>query len=296
MHHSKQQPYLLAIHKATLTRVAFELYIAILKKSNMLKTTSLAVACCLLLFGCKKTEDSIVTTGTPTQTQDSSYLITGITDVIFTNKDDEKSMLVALSPVSSTQERIKLSVEGTPANVSIKYDPESGIIPFTTTLNIKNNWGKGGDYTVTIKGTSESGKTKTLQMKLTLPHYSCTEYIVKKSGKYQVSAEGSSTVIDGFNIYNYNDNAMSINSLYLEDRIGKIAKSYAINAEVNCTNNEIVIKESTQAIEIDSKVYTYKISGNGIINYTDKTVKINYTVVTPESKLLKYTILSFLDI
>lgn len=262
----------------------------------MYKTITLATILCILICSCKKSEDSIITSGTPQQVQDSSYLISGISDVVFNLKEEQKTLLLAFSPVSSTQERITITAEGVPEKVSINFEPSSGIVPFTTTMYLNNNWGKGGNYDVKIKGTSASGKTKSLQMKLTLPDYSCTEYVVKKSGNYLITTDGNSSVIHSFNVYNYNEIAMSLSSLYLENKNGQKVISGAINAEVNCSNNEITIKETTQAIDINGTVYNYKISGNGSINYSDKKLSIIYSVITSDAKTFKYTIVSFLNI
>ncbi|MBN8669539.1 MAG: hypothetical protein J0L80_02560 [Chitinophagales bacterium] len=258
----------------------------------MLKTTTLAVVCCIFFTGCKK-NDPITNTTNNTSNEDTTYIISGVNDISIGGATETKTMLVALSPVNSQQSRITLSVDGLPEYVSTSFDPTSGNIPFSSTIDFKNNYAKAGSYDLTVKGTSESGKTKSLKFKLTLPPVSCAEFLAKNCNWYSMRNE-SGVLVDSFAIFEYENNYLTIKRCYLDKQTSgpTIIAWDKIYTYVDCNTNEIIISEQIIRGEVASFQYRdYKVSGKGSYNRANKIVIINLTIVNTDNNISKkYTL------
>ncbi len=260
----------------------------------MLKTTSLAVICCLVLFGCKK-DDTVATNNSNTSNEDTTYLMAGVGDISLGGATENKTMMIALSPVGSQQGRITLSVEGLPEHVSASFDPGSGNVPFTSTLSIKNNYAKAGSYDMVVKGTSEAGKTKSLKFKLTTPSASCVEFLAKNTNKYIMKTEAGKTV-DSFFIKDFDNNRLWFEYSFLDDPEPPNSYHVILRSKVyinaDCNTSEITIPEQKVLGQTDTYIYKdYKVSGKGTYNRSNKTIEMNLTVVKIENNVTKkYTL------
>lgn len=243
-----------------------------------LKPSALLKKCCVptLLFslsiaaisGCKKDHD-YTTTPPPSVKEDSTYLIAGVKDITFSTQTDTKILDLVLTPTGTTQSHITLSTEGLPDFVTTSFTTKSGTVPFTTSLTFSNYYAEKGDYTITLKGTSDEGVIKTIKMKVTVPQYSCGAKLSVDAHDYVAYPKnGSSSVLI--------DKPKFINDS-LEFSLKDTNPNYEstiqhVRAGVDC-NGTITIPNQT--------MHSYTVWGTGTFNYTDKSVKISYTVADP---------------
>ena len=268
----------------------------------MLKRLFPIVLCTIIAFGCGKKDSPVITnpnTGNPTKPtvkEDSTYIMAGLTDFSFDAFVQTKSLMVALSPMSSAQPHITLSLEGLPKGVTANFATPGGIVPFVTDLNIKNDHGEGGTYDIKLIGTSDAGLKKTLIFKMTVPTYSCYNQMADKNNDIHTSRHTMQEGIKDPNISTSNlgvgfyDGYVIASSVYI-DSYNSYENYVDIKATVNCDNKTLTVVADTYTDEFTGQ--EYQISGTGNFDIAKGTLTMNIVAVNSRSQTFNYTIKHF---
>ncbi|MCB0699581.1 MAG: hypothetical protein H6551_02500 [Chitinophagales bacterium] len=157
------------------------------------------LAALLFFSACtSKPETNNITPGTnnPAQT-DSSYIVSGLTDISIGLYRDSATLVLGIQHVSGQQLKVNFSVTDLPDGISASLSPQSGIPPFATTVRFQSDYAKPGTYPIKLKGVSESGKvnTYTIDMKVTGNLPPCNTLLSQSAFNLRTTLKGSSAVI-----------------------------------------------------------------------------------------------------
>lgn len=212
--------------------------------------------CTFLLSACKK---DTKTTTTPVL----DVRIDGLYDfnLGFDNKTydyESKTIALAISQLTLSQENISLNVEDVPTGVEIKFSTTSGIPNFTSLMEVTlNNSIKSGVYPIKLVAKNASGVKKIYNFSITVKLPCNYSY----QGNYEVKE-----TIDGVEQAAYTTGLSAMGTG--EDMIYDYKNYYTMY--FNCTAKSVVMYSQDY---IYGNPYSGKISGNGTL--TDNVITIN---------------------
>jgi hypothetical protein len=232
----------------------------------------------------------------PEQT-DSSYIVSGLTDINIGLYRDSAIMIIGVQHISGQQQKVSFSVSGMPDGITATLTPESGIPPFATTARFLSSYAKAGTYPIKFTGVSESGKENsyTIDMKVSGSALPCATIISQNTFNMRTTLPGSSTVISTKAFF-YGDTRLQY--MYLETLNGQAVQSYdymgnaqnEIEFTADCDAATITIPAKAITVSSSLGLRTYTVSGSGTIDFNNKKLTINYMVVTPDSKTYNYVL------
>lgn len=183
-----------------------------------------------------------------------SFSITGFKDVALAENGSE-IVPVKVILEGGTNEQVTLSVEGLPTGVSAYFTVETNKPDFTSNLYLKDDSSKGGNYTVTLKGTSGEGVVKEYPFLLTTLDKTCAK---KTSGFYNGTTTRRTGNGDVFTNYNFWLDPVNADRLLFK------VNNDTVHMILNCNKNQLTIPRQD--------VGSYKIQGYGFIDQ-------NYTII-----------------
>lgn len=263
----------------------------------MKKTLFAATLATILFASCAKKQNIIPEVPQKPAPEDSTYIINGITDYTISSLDSE---VVGLNIIyrEGKQSRVTISVEGLPNKVVAKFNPASGFPGFNTAFSLASYAAKPGTYPITIKGTSDNGLVKTFKVNLTVKDdLICDSFILKQNAMFNTITAGNRVVHTGTHIDSVSSGnrlQLFLNDVYLDTVLGQkvltgVHSKDEVNFFVDCENETINIPSQTIIVYTAMGPLKYIVSGIGSVNYRQRILSINYTVVTETNKTLNYT-------
>lgn len=232
----------------------------------------------------------------PEQT-DSSYIVSGLTDINIGLFMDSAILIMGVQHVSGQQQKVSFSVSGMPDGITATLTPESGIPPFTTTIRFQSSYAKAGTYPVKVKGVSASGveNSYTIDMKVSGTPIPCATIVSQVTFNLRTTLPGSSAVLSTKAFF-YGDTRLQY--MYLETLNGQPVQSFdymgnwqnEIEFTADCDAGTITIPAKAITVSSPMGLRTYTVSGAGTIDFNNKKLTINYMVVTPDSKIYNYVL------
>lgn len=232
----------------------------------------------------------------PEQT-DSSYIVSGLTDINIGLYRDSAILIIGVQHVTGQQQKVSFSVSGMPDGITATLTPESGIPPFTTTIRFQSSYAKAGTYPIKIKGMSASGKENSygIDMKVTGTPIPCGAIVRMSTYNMQTTLPGSNTIISNKAFFAGDE---KLQYLYLESISGQpvLTFDYMGNAQneigftADCDAGTITIPSKAITVSSSMGLRTYVVSGSGTIDFNNKKLTINYTVITPETTTHNYVL------
>ncbi len=232
----------------------------------------------------------------PEQT-DSSYIVSGLTDINIGLYRDSAILIIGVQHVSGQQQKVSFSVSGMPDGITATLTPESGIPPFTTTIRFQSSYAKAGTYPIKFKGMSESGKENsyTIDMKVSGTAIPCATIISQNTFNLRTTLPGSTAIISDRAFF-YGDTRLQY--MYLETLNGQpvLSFDYMGNAQneieftADCDAGTITIPSKSIKVSSSMGLRTYTVSGSGTIDFNNNKLSINYSVITPDSKTYDYVL------
>jgi hypothetical protein len=224
---------------------------------------AILLLCCAIMFACKKNK----TTTTPVEGE-MQYLLqnTRQTDLWRT---DSVTIPVSVLYTTGKKEQLSLELLDVPQGVIATLTEASGTPPFTATLKLRTNDAPGGDYKMTLKSTTASGKEKKQDMTLRVLG-TCAPAL---AGTYTNTRDTNiiTTTIAAIGAY---DTLLLQNLLPGED----------FEARVNCGNKMIwLIRHDIPGINP-----RYVAEGNGVFNDEGITITTRkYFIDTPAKVMVQ---------
>ena len=227
--------------------------------------------------------------------EDSTYIINGVTDIAMSQLDSV-AVEMKIQYQRGKQERISLNVDGLPKRVVADFLPSAGTPGFETVLRLKSNVAEPGNYPIIVKGTSESGSEKSYKFYLSIKNdFVCDTFLATKLNKFITY-----DLLTGDSVSNYSRLTWGtfmpkrywIWLLYLGNYnsypvlTSNLPSAYdytnVIMYEFDCNKKTINIPEKMITVPVYSNTATtdeqFTVSGNGIIDFDESNVTIEYTV------------------
>lgn len=213
------------------------------------------------IYGCTKTTTEYYTTTAP-QTDDSVYVISGLTDLnLYRNSKD--SLMLSITKPLNKQDRVTMAVSGLPTGVTATITPNGGYPPFDAKIVFTAKEIAVGDYPITVTASTDAGilKTFSIILHVTLKSDCSGEIVGSYVATSLCSTSGSQT------------NSVFIGQTSTKNRV-QFSNLWPLfntfTADVNCSNSNIVIPSQVLQFSTDT------ISGGG--TYNEDSVVITYTI------------------
>lgn len=228
---------------------------------------------------------------------DSTYIVSGLTDVSIGLYQDSATLIMGVQHVSGQQRKVSFSISGTPNGITATLTPESGIPPYVTTIRFRSNYAKAGTYPIKIKGISASGKEKSyeIDLKVSGTPIPCATIVRQNTINLRTTLPGGSTVLSDRAFF-YDDTRLQY--LYLETLNGQQVLSFdymgnsqnEIEFTADCDAGTISIPTKSITVSSPIGLRTYVVSGTGSIDFDNKKVTINYSVMTSGTTTHNYVL------
>jgi hypothetical protein len=220
-----------------------------------------------VFWGCGKDDPKVITPVNP-----FVFDLQGVKDLKIENTGQD-SMRVSITRKSGSTEKISLSLEGLPANVSYRITPNEGLPPFDAWIVINANNSPLGNFSVTLKASGATAGVIPYNINLTT-FKEDIECIPALLGKYSTTED-----CQGSPVHNYTAEMIQ-NPI---DKKGIIIKNFAnvgidVKATVVCGSKKVVIDEQY--------IGDYTVSGTGDV--IGNKIKISY-VLTAKRMSTVYT-------
>lgn len=213
---------------------------------------------CVVFWGCGKDDPpKNVTPANP-----FVFDLQGVKDLKIENTGTD-SMRVSITRKSGSTEKVSLSLEGLPDNVTYRITPNEGLPPFDAWIVINANNSAIGSFSVTLKASGSTAGVIPYNINLTT-FKEDVECIPALLGKYSTTED-----CQGSPIYNYTA-TVTQNPI---DKKGIIISNFAnvgidVKATVVCGSNKITVPEQY--------IGDYTVSGTGDV--VGNKLKIDYTL------------------
>ncbi len=215
---------------------------------SILRHIAYALCVCFFVISCGKKAD-----------QPTDFKISGVNNIML--EENGSSVLdLNVELLTSNAEQVTLSIENIPEGISPNFNRTTDKPPFSTSLYIKDDSSKGGEYIVTLIGTSAKGVVHTYNFTITTLNKTCA---IKASGLYY----GTSTCRDG--------NGLVFNNIYFltdstdKDKLFFTWQGKSLYGEINCNRNKFTIPLQS--------VGDHTIKGDGKLDKNYTTIDFAYT-------------------
>ncbi len=213
------------------------------------------------IYGCTKTTTEYYTTTAP-QTDDSVYVISGLTDISLTRNSKDSLMFSITKPLNK-QDRVTMAVSGLPNGVAAVITPNGGYPPFDAKIVFEAKEIAVGDYPLTITASTDAGVLKTFNIVLHVSLKSdCSGEIAGSFVATNLCTTSGSQTSSVFISQTGTKNKVQISNLW--------PLFNTFTATVDCSNSNIVIPSQVLQFSTDT------ISGSG--TYNADSVSITYTI------------------
>lgn len=240
----------------------------------------------------------IIDTSNPNPAQqDTSYIVSGLTDITIGLYNDNAQLIVGVQHISGQQQKVTFSVTDLPKGIFAMLSTESGIPPFTTTISFHSSYAKAGTYPIKVKAVSESGKenTYTIDLKVTGSTVDCGTIISQATINLRTTEQGSTNVISTKAFFYGSDR---LQYMYLETLNGQpvLSFDYMGNAQneieftADCDAGTVTIPAKVITVSSSMGLRSYTVSGSGTIDFDNKKLTINYSTINPENKTNSYVL------
>jgi hypothetical protein len=224
----------------------------------MRKIFLLAASVIFFAAGCKKDKPS------PPVQSPFSYQVSGVKD-LFIETTGTDSMRLNIERTIGTSQKVTLSVEGLPTNVTAILNPDYGLPPFTPVVKLVAKGAVEGQYAVTVKTNNPIAGEQKLQFNLTIskPVPQCIPSLV---GNYTGEELCESTGVPPYPAI-VEAIANKENKILIKN-FGNFDPKIDIEVNVNCSAKKLTI--------VQQEINGTTVVGSG--SFDDKRLYINYTV------------------
>jgi hypothetical protein len=235
-------------------------------KNNLFALYSLLLIC---LVSCKKKETNT----------DKTYQLYDIKEVVLEN-NESIDWVIPVKSNHSSQEKVTVSIDSLPENVTVQLDSISGYPPFNAMFRLSSKYAIPNVYNLSLHASNESGKVEKHDVQLILKPATkfCGDDFAENYHKTQTIYKGVTYPNTGFYFAQISHNGDRLKiycNCYLE---------YSIVVDVNCDQG--IVKIPFQYFGVGAQ---HTIVGTGTIS-KDGTVTLNYSIYNLNTKITeKYT-------
>jgi hypothetical protein len=236
-------------------------------KNNLFALYSLLLIC---LVSCKKKETNT----------DKTYQLYDIKEVVLEN-NESIDWVIPVKFNGSSQEKVTVSIDSLPENVTVQLDSISGYPPFNAVFRISAKYAIPYVYYLSLQASNESGKVEQHVVKLIIKPTTklCLDDFVENYHQTQTIFKGTTYPKLGFyyaQISHYGTDQLMISC--------NCNFEYTAVANVYC--DQALVRIPLQRVGVGSQ---YTMVGTGTIS-KDGTVTLNYSLHNLNTKITeKYT-------